>query len=237
VARTSAYTAIVTGVSGQSVTLDLDEGGSDTVQKLRHVSVSVGDLAHVSTVGRARYVDGVIGAGTAPSPESPISVPPPAPGDVVTGSWLFGPTDPGSWRNGDWRTDTTLLYQGVFGSGSPQYGAAWYGDGPSALPGALTSAVVTLRRVQGDYGLQSPTLALFAGTERPDGEPFVLASEVGPALELDVPVDWPAPADWLALLDDGTAGGIGCYLPSDAPALALSAEGSGMTLTCRWRED
>lgn len=236
-ARTTADTGLVLNVSGQSVTVALDSGGSDVLQKMRHVSCSVGDLAHISTVGRARFVDGVIGAGTAPTPEAAISVPPPAPQEIVTGSWPFGPINAGTYRNGAWRSDTTLLWQGVYGSGSPQYGAAWYGEGPSSLPGSLTSAVVVLCRVQGGHGALAPTVALYAGTAQPEDAPDLLDSAAGPVLPLGVPVEWALPPDWLTLLADGAAGGLGCYLPSADPALALSADGSGMSLTCWWRED
>lgn len=236
-ARSTADTGIILDVSGQSVTVDLEQGGTEVLQKMRHVSCSVGDLARISTVGRARFVDGVIGSGNAPTPEAAVTVPPPAPQDIVTGSWTFGPTNPGSWRNGDWRTDTALLYQGVFGSGSPQYGAVWYGDGPSSLPGDLTAAVASLCRVQGGGGAIAPTIALYAGAERPEGAPLVLGTEPGPLLTLGVPLDWELPSDWLAMLQSGAAGGLGCYLPSVDPALALTTDGSGMTLTCWWRED
>ena len=236
-ARATTATGIVLDVSGQTVTVDLEQGGSETLQKMRHVTLATGDLAHIITVGRARFVDGVIGAGNAPTPEAAVTVPPPAPQDIVTGAWPLGPINPGTWRDGDWRTDTALLFQGVYGSGSPQYGAAWYGEGPSALPGSLTGAVVTLCRVQGGYGASTPTIALYAGTQRPAGEPVVLGQVPGPVLSLGVPVEWRLPAEWLPLLQDGTAGGLGCYLASVDPALALSSDGSGMTLTCWWRED
>jgi hypothetical protein len=237
VARATSATGIVLGVSGQTVTVDLEQGGTETLQKMRHVSCSTGDLAHITTVGRARFVDGVIGAGNAPTPEAASTVPPPAPQDIVTGAWPFGPINPGTWRDGSWRTDTAYLYQGVYGSGSPQYGAAWYGDGPSALPGDLTGAVLTLCRVQGVYAMMAPTIALYSGTERTPDAPLVMDTTAGPLLPLGVAVDWPLPPDWLPLIGAGSAGGLGCYLPDKDPSLALSAQGSGMVLTCSWRQD
>lgn len=231
----AAATGVVLATSGQSVTVDLGAGGSETLEKLRGVVVAAGDLAHITTVGRARFVDGVIGVGSAPTPESAETVPPPAPQNIAAGSWGFTPIDAGSWRDG-WRDDTSLLWQGRHETGGLQYGAAWYGEGPSALPGQLVAVDVEVQLAAG-VGPVAPSMALYAETVRPDGQPTLLASASGPLLEVDgPPVTWRMPEDWAALLGSGAAGGLGCYVPGDVPALALSGEGAGMAITCYWED-
>lgn len=235
-ARSTADTARVLAVSAESVTLDLGAGGTETIPKMRHVTCAAGDLAQVQTVGRARYVAGVIGAGTAPSPEPAISTPPPAPQDATSGEWPFGVVDAGTYRDG-WRLDTADLWQGRAGATGLQYGAAWYGVGPQSLPGVLVGVTVELVRTNGPSELTAPRMVLYAGAERPLGQPVVLAAADGPLLEVvGDPVGWPVPASWLQYLDSGLAAGIGCRVDTDGPLLSLSSEGSGMSINCEWED-
>jgi len=170
----------------------------------------------------------------ATSSGSTVATTPPPP-KTTSGTSTVAPQSTGSWRAGSWRGDTTVLYQGDWTGRGIQEGAAYYGSGLSGVPGSITSATVRLVRQDGAgyTSAQIPTMTLLAGGSR-GGAPSRLATAPGPALETGQSTDWPVPSSWLASMNNGSAGGIGCYVGSTSPYVGLTPAAGGMTVTARW---
>jgi hypothetical protein len=197
----------------------------------------IGDVALVLKSGGNLYALGALNA-------EPSAVPPPDPDDdpppflETVRSRTFRPLFTGTYRGG-WRGDTNALYQGDWTGRGRNFGAAYYGSGPSSLTGTAVSATLRYKRLTGGvYGRGAPTLRLLEHRNRPGGFPAFSRSIRGAGVTIGDTVTVNLPLSWAAALLAGTAGGIGIGVSADAPYIQLagrSAWGPAMELTIRWR--
>ncbi|GIG69747.1 hypothetical protein [Phytomonospora endophytica] len=219
---TEARTALVTGVDGGAVTVNLD-GGEITVGHLAAYTPAVGDVVLIlATAAGTWYALGKLGATTDPGPNPPPDTP-------TSGTATFPATAAGSYLDGSARTDRRDVLQGSdpSGAGSNQ-GAWWYG---TAITGTLAGAVVGAGRIwvrrlpggsQGPVTVYAYAHTATAPTSAPpaivDGPTAVGALAVGEAAWL------PLPAGWAQSLADGAVSGLGLATPDDT-GLFLAAAG------------
>lgn len=235
-----------------------------TVRVVSGVTVAAGDTVFILRRGSVYWVTAVVVA----APTVPPAPPPPAEdtgddpdtGDpapapkptTTTGTLVCTPVATSTWRGSGWRTDigsstSADTYQGRYSGSSygRNSGFAFYGSKPRTLSGAtITKATLKLRRLtSGDYAKRSPTLRLVTQSTRPSSFPTLNESLTGPALGVIGHVSpwemtFTLPDSWGQALADGTRGGIGIHISSDAPYIRLAGKGSwsaAWTLTLYWR--
>lgn len=226
----------VTASGVSTVTVRFADKTIATMPRLRtYAAPAVNDVVIVIKVGPALYCLGALNDGPSPPPADPppaegdgsSTVPPPAP---VQRTLSFRPVSTGTWRAGNpgaWRTDTTDMLQGDASGGGINYGAAYYGTGPSGLTGAAVVGTVRIKRLPGgDPDAVRPTLRLLAEQDRPAGEPVDTAQLLGPLLAVDATATVELPDPWTQALIDGTAGGIGIGVDATTPYLVIAGKSS-----------
>ena len=154
------------------------------------------------------------------------------PADIPYGRTIFPVTSSGTWTEGmGWRADTTHLWVGR-DDRAIHMGYCWWGAGPAFLPGRLTAGSVWLA-TEGERSGSKTMIHLVAGFFRiGDGRPVSLATVEGPTPTADG-VEFPIPADWLARIDSGEAGGIG--ISSEGESFTVTAWGQSTSLQIEWR--
>lgn len=187
--------------------------------------------------GRLLPVLGVYGVPVAPVIE------PPDPPQPPQRRFAAVPVATGSYRNGAWTS--TALRQGAQDEGGPWVGAAYYGRQFLALNAdpATAAIAVTLRRAPGRtvLGSAAPTLWLLTEHEQPAGAPVLVegSSVAGPALRAGQSATFGLPAQMVAALLGGAAGGVGIRVGGATPYIELEGRAqhpAGMLATVTfWR--
>lgn len=213
---------------GSTVTVVLSDSAEAeplTVPRVRAYSApQVNDVVIIAKSGRNLYCLGALNSSPVPPPNPENAEPEPPSGGGTSGGEMsptpppvrveltktFRPTFTGTYLASAWRDDTTDLYQGQVSISGVNYGAAYYGVGPSGLTGAAVSGTVRIRRLSGGSRAPlAPTLRLLTDKDQPEGFPSFSAEIFGPALVVDEPATVDLPVSWVAELLAGTAGGIG----------------------------
>lgn len=241
---------VVSILSGMRVTVDIgdfaeaSEAGEaiyPTVPRLRSYSPIVGDVVLMVRSGGALYCVGALNATPPPNPDPPPTPrPPSAPARPTSRTRSFRPVSTGSFRSGSWRGDTSDLYQGDWTGRGQNFGAAHYGNGPSALRGTAVRARLHVRRLSGagNAAAVAPRMRLLSQRRQGSSAPNELAATPGPALRFGQSTVWTMPTSWAEALLSGAAGGIGIgggsagYMGLMGPARWSSA----MTLELTWRQ-
>ena len=216
--------------SGGTITVRLSEKTTnDVIPVARAVGTSavVGDNVMVQTDGRGGMLAyALLGVSTAPDVPAP-AVPVDTGSEsqtVIRGTEPCFPDWAGSWQLGRWRTDTTDVIQGAYGSNPANKGAAFFGGKPSSL-GTLTGGRLWYTRLAGagNNAAEAPTLTLLAGTTRPASTyPTVTGTATGTAAAWSQRVMYTLTAGMLAALQAGTSGGFGTA--DTAPYMRLDGE-------------
>lgn len=250
--------AWVTSASGMTVNVILSDSPDATpipVPRVRAYSApQVNDVVIVAKAGRNLYCLGALNSGPVPPPDPESTPDPELPSGGGTSGGDMSPTPPpvpteatntfrpiftGTYLGAAWRTDTTDLYQGQASAAGINYGAAYYGVGPSGIEGTAVAGTVRIRRLSGGAnGVLVPRLRLLTDTDQPEGFPGYSAEIDAPGLLVDEDTTVTLPLTWVTALLDGTAGGIGIgggadYLrmagPSNwAPAMELTLTYGGI---------
>lgn len=225
--------------SGSTVTAEVN-GTSRTIQVVRDLSVSTGDVLVVLRIGAQWFAVGRAYA-AAPADTGSGAGPDPQP-STVTGSLVVAPVETRSYRGTyGWRTDNSDVYQGQYGGWGNHVGAVFYGSKPRSLAGAtVTDAKIRVRRLSaGAYAAQATTLRLMTQATRPAGSPTLGASTAGPSLRVGATTNgFDVPTSWAQAMVDGTAGGLAVYEGDGAPYVRLAGRGSwgpAFTMTIKWR--
>lgn len=220
--------------SGGTITVRLSEKTSnDVIPVARSVATAaVGENVMVQTDGKgAMLAFALLGVSTAPDVPAPV-VPVVDTGSesqtVIRGTEPVFPDWAGSWQLGRWRTDTTDVIQGAYGTNPANKGAAFFGDKPSSL-GTLTGGRLWYTRLSGagNNASEAPTLTLLAGKSRPASTyPTVTGTATGTAVAWSQRVMYTLTAGMLAALQAGTSGGFGTadagpYMRLDGETFAL----------------
>lgn len=222
-------------------TVAVSVGGEQvTALAARGLTIAANDPVLIVRAGGQYVVTALIGT-TAPVPPDIESPPPPKPASV-SGTLVVAPVETRSYRpNYGWRTDTSDVYQGEYGSNGNHTGVAFYGAKPRSLDGAtVTSATVRVQRANsgGTIAAQTSTLRLVTQATRPGGAPTLTSSTTGPRLARGKTDDsFDVPTAWAQEIVDGTAGGLAVYDASGSPYLIFDGKGSwgpAWTLTIRW---
>lgn len=167
-----------------------------------------------------------------PDPDDPDAGQPPEEPTVTT--VRLNPTATGTARGGSVRPDTQDLYQGDWTGRGINAGMAVYKA--RQLSGTVLSAKVRIKRLDGGvFAAEAPTLRLMT-QDSLVGNPTWQDSKVGPALKAGETATVGLPDAWGQALIEGTAGGIGIYVPSTSPYVHLAGKAQGfMTVTLKIR--
>jgi len=229
----------VTASTSAAVTVKFADGTTATVPKVRsYTSPTPDDVVIVLRHGGRFYCLGALNAAPVAQPApQPEDQPPPAPSEHAQ---TFRPTFTGTWRGG-WLGTTDDLYQGATGGGSRNYGAAYYGNGPSGLAGTAVSGSLRIRRAYGTgpNAARTPTLRALTEKTRPNAQPAYSLQIAGPALKPGEAATVALPVGWVVALLSGTVGGIGVGVEAADPYLRLdgrAAWAASMELTIRYRK-
>lgn len=204
--------------SSTTVTVKLaDDTSSVTIPKLRGWSPINGDIALVIKTGGALYGIGSLNDGpvTEPPPDEGDDPPPTNPVRTAT----YRPYYTGTYRGSSWRSDTADVLQGDWTGKGLNYGAAYYGRGPSSLSGVAVSGTVRIMRASGGAPqARIPRIRLLQHSYKPSGSPTVATGVVldGPRLLIHQSATVPLPVSWVQQLIDGQAGGIGLGIADNA---------------------
>ena len=244
-AHTTVLLGQVTAVAGTSVTATVAEQ-TITIPRLRsYATPAAGDIILVLRHGTALYAVGALNAATVvipPDPDDEVGDTRPPPPTVVR-TRTFRPNFTGTWR-GRWRGDTPNVIQGggaAAGRLGRNFGAAYYGNGPSSLNGTAVSGNVRIKRVPGgafEKYSRIVTLRLLPQKSRPSGKPPSIGSFRGPSLEVGETATVGLPTGWVTRLLNGTAGGIGVGVDADYPHIHLAGRSnwsSAFQITLRFR--
>ncbi|WP_435589813.1 hypothetical protein [Micromonospora aurantiaca (nom. illeg.)] len=227
-----------TAKSGTTCTATVN--GVDTlVQVARDLTVAVGDVLLVERIGAQWFtVQRLFTA--APAVVDNDTPPPPKP-TVTTGTLVISPVETRSYRpNWGWRTDTTDVYQGEFGSNGNHTGCAFYGRKARSLAGAtVTKATIRVKRLSaGTYAGQPTTLRLLSQSTRPGGAPTLGSSTAGPSLAVGATGTFTIPDSWGQAMVGGSAGGLALFQADGSPYVRYAGRGSwspAFTLALSWR--
>lgn len=245
-AHTTILLGQVTAAAGTTVTATLAEQ-TVTMPRLRsYGSPTVGDIVLVLRHGTALYALGALNAAAVVIPEDPDddvgdTKPPPS---TIVRTRSFRPNSTGTWRDGRWRGDTTNMIQGGGGGSTGHgrnFGAAYYGNGPSSLSGSGVSGNVRVKRIGGGAYVGRPqtvTLRLLPNRSRPGGKPPFIAAIRGPNLAVGQSAVVGIPTPWVNHLIQGSAGGIGVGVDADYPHIHLAGRNtwsSAFQITLKFR--
>lgn len=118
------------------------------------------------------------------------------------------------------------MAQGDWGGYGINLGAAFYGRSLKSLGADLTrsrSATLYYRRQAGGvFGAQTPTVWTLSQSKRPSGSPTRLTSSTATSVAVNRTASWSLPTGMLDELLDGTAGGLGIYVPGSSPYIVMS---------------
>lgn len=191
---------------------------------------AAGDIVQVTFTGAEVLITGRISNAPASTPPPP---PPLAPIEHYQTTVPIPPASRGTYRGGSWLTFTDTITQGDWGWGRG-FGAAFYGDALVALGAdlALGHAIsINMHRTAGGaFAASAPTMRLLAERTRPSGQPTVLQTETGPSLAVNESTAWTLPAAWAVALLNGTAGGVGMWVNTDAPYQNYASTGGQFVL-------
>lgn len=232
--------ATATSVKAGSTCTALVDGTSTTVEVARDLTVAVGDVLFVSRFGAQWYALARVYA-TAPVAVENDPVPDPKP-SAISGTLVISPVYTGSWDGTRWRTDTTDVYQGIYGTASGNHtGSAFYGDKPTSLAGAtISAATIAVRRIARGTAFGAPvsTMRLVTDLSKPVGAPTLSSSTTGPALSVNATDEaFAIPVAWAQAMVDGTAGGIAFFDSDGSPFVAFAGSGSwgpAFSMTVNW---
>lgn len=186
----------------------------------------VNDLVLVARDATGPVVVGRLGSVPPPDSSAEVTAPPVAPPSAKTArSKVVLASSTGSWRaDTGWRGDE--VRQGNYGYGL-YHGAAYYSRQLVGLGASLShprSAVLRYTRETGGvFAAQAPTVWTLAGFSRPAGAPTRLTSAGATAVAVGRTATWELPPGMLDELLDGTAGGLGIYIPGSSPYIVLSS--------------
>lgn len=140
---------------------------------------TIADAVWISWLGSTPVVLGKQGeTGTPPAPPPPAPPPtpaPPPPPRIVTGTSTFAATSSGTYRSGEWSSDSITngnVMQGSYGGYGANSGAWFYSGHPhSTLAGVtVTGARIYLSRTSGGtYAAQTVHLSRVANNTQPAG--------------------------------------------------------------------
>lgn len=228
-----------TAKSGSTCAADI--GGIQTVIEVaRDLSVAAGDALIVGRSGSTWYAIGRAStAAPAAITDNPATV---QPTPTRTGRMVITPIETRSRQGSRWRTDTTDVYQGSYGSSSNHVGCAFYGRKAATISGATcTGAAIKVRRLDkgGTNAAQDTTLRLVTERFRPSGAPTLTSSTDGPNLRRGQTDTYVAiPNSWGQAMLDGTAGGLALYEADGSPYVIMAGRdswGPAWTLTIAWQ--
>jgi hypothetical protein len=140
---------------------------------------------------------------------------------VINGTLTVTPVFAGTWYPVAGWTDIHI-YQGKRNATAENgTGAAFYGDKPSSLAGAVVTGLRLEQLRGGSHTVGVPaTMRLITEKTRPAGAPTLGASTSGPptpTADNDFPISFTLPTSWGQALVDGTAGGIGMFSATGVP--------------------
>lgn len=159
-------------------------------------------------------------APTLPPSAAPAPVVSAAPAAPEAGVDTFTATDARSFRNGKWRTDSSVVAQHEWGGFGVNTGAWFYGTAPGDLLRGATvtrTQVFVRRRSGGTSGAQALHLYRHGSTSRPAGVVTSLAGPTDTTLDIGEGRWVDLPASWGQAIVD-TGGGL---MIAGAPYLVL----------------
>lgn len=224
--------------TGSTTTANID-GVTTTIQVARDLTVATGDVLFVARFGAQWFATARAFSSAVTMPEDNDPPPDPKP-SVVTGTLTVSPVETCTWNGSAWRTDNDDVYQGAYGGGANNTGAAFYGSKLTSLAGAtVLSASIQVRRLpRGLSWISQPTtMRLITETTRPAGAPTLDNSSAGPELRIDETARFTIPDSWAQEMVDGTAGGIGFFDADGTPFVAFAGRGRwspAFTMTINW---
>lgn len=232
--------ATATTIKSGSTCSALVDGTLTTVEVARDLTVAVGDVLFISRFGSQWYALARVYA-AAPAAVENDPVPDPKP-SIISGTLVISPVFTGSWDGTRWRTDTTDVYQGIYGTASGNHtGSVFYGDKPTSLAGAtINTATIAVRRVARgtSFGTPVTTMRLVTDLSKPVGAPSLSSSTTGPAIGVNATDEaFAIPIAWAQAMVDGTAGGIAFFDATGAPFVAFAGTaswGPAFSLTVNW---
>ena len=237
ICRVGAGPSVETGTvqtipGGATITVDI-AGTSTACRFASTYTPTVGDLVQVLRQSSQPFVVAKVGTVAAPAPVAAPAAPPPA---TTGGIDVFPATGAGSWRDGQWRTDTGDVVQGDAPgyTGHPNNGAWFYGTAPKVLDGAtVTKADIWL---PGDSSsVSSPAIHLYRHTSnnRPSGDVSRVAGPFDVTKGGRVSGWYPFNvAAAQAIVDSG--GGVGITGSPYARHKGLSKDGQSGALRFQW---